>query len=176
MPLSEFVEQKQTRGKLSKGSPVRLRYAITSDIRFIGRLSRDVFAIYGPYEDILSGWFKNEKGVSTVIACQDNMQIGFAMLNEPSERYDFQDASELLGLAVEPERQGEGVGGLLLGAIDSISESLNIKWVFLHTAVDNIPAQRLYKRNGYVPLEIKKNFYPEGQDASVMYKAVKRMY
>jgi len=149
-----------------------LRNAAISDSRFIGRLSRDVFTVYGPYEDILSGWFRLGNDVSTIIACMDKMPIGFAMLSGPSERFDLQDVSELLGIAVEPERQGKGIGGMLLRAIESRSEPLNIKWLFLHTAVDNMQARRLYEKTGYRDLEIKRNFYPEGQDAVVMYKAV----
>jgi ribosomal protein S18 acetylase RimI-like enzyme len=174
--LLKHVDLKQICDNSSEGLPIKLRHAMISDSRFIRRLSRDVFTIYGPYEEILLKWFMTDRGVSTIIACQDNMQIGFAMLSEPSDMYGLQEVSELLGLAVEPKRQGKGVGELLLGAIDTISESLRVKWMFLHTAVDNVPAQRLYKRNGYRNLEIKRSFYPEGQDAFLMCKAVKRMF
>jgi hypothetical protein len=36
--------------------------------------------------------------------------------------------------------------------------------------VENLPAQRLFARAGYRIWEIKKCFYPEGQDALVMFK------
>lgn len=176
MTFSRPLDRKQYGDNSSEDPPVTLRYAIISDSGFIRRLSRDVFTIYGPYDEILSKWFNADKGVSTVIACQNSIPIGFAMLSEPSDRYDLQDVSELLGLAVEPKKQRNGVGELLLGSIDKISESLNIKWLLLHTAVDNAPAQRLYKKFGYTPLEVKRNFYPEGQDALVMCKAVKKIF
>jgi ribosomal protein S18 acetylase RimI-like enzyme len=169
--LSGIINQWQT-GRISSEPPVRLRNAVISDSRFIGRLSRDVFAIYGPYDDILARWFRSGDDITTIIACLDKIQIGFAMLSDPSERYNLQDVSELLGIAVEPERQGKGIGGMLLRAIESKSASLSIKWLFLHTAVANVPARRLYEMAGYRNLEIERNFYPEGQDAIVMYKAV----
>ena len=174
--FSKPLDKKQIGDNSSEDSPVALRYAMISDSGFIRRLSRDVFTIYGPYDEILSKWFNIDKGVSTVIAYQNSTQIGFAMLSEPFDRYDLQDVSELLGLAVEPKKQKNGVGKLLLDSIDKICESLNIKWVLLHTAVDNVPAQKLYKKFGYRPLEIKRNFYPEGQDALVMCKAVKKIF
>jgi len=170
-PLSGIADPEQT-GSCPSGLRVRLRNAVISDSRFIGRLSRDVFSIYGPYEDILTGWFSRGNEITTIIACLNKIQIGFAMLNEPSERYCLQDASELLGIAVEPGRQGRGIGGVLLRTVESKSASLGIKWLFLHTAIDNIPARSLYEKTGYKNLEIKRNFYPEGQDAIVMYKAV----
>jgi ribosomal protein S18 acetylase RimI-like enzyme len=154
------------------GSKVILRRAAPSDTLFIGKLSKKVFAIYGPYEEILSGWFRSEKGITTILACQDSLQVGFAMLSEPCSRYDLQDASELLGIAVEPEEQGKGIGCMLLKAIDITSAYLGIKWLLLHTAADNLHARRLYDKAGYRSLEIKKNFYPEGQDAIVMCKEI----
>lgn len=153
-------------------SKVMLRRATPSDSFFIGKLAKEVFTIYGPYEKILSGWFKSEKGITTILACQDGIKIGFAMLGEPCSWYDLQDASELLGIAVEPEKQGKGIGRMLLRAIDITSADLGIKWLLLHTASGNLPARRLYEKTGYRPLEIKRSFYPEGQDAIVMYKEV----
>jgi len=158
------------------GFNVKLRRAATSDNSFIGKLSRDVFTIYGPYEEIISGWFRSEKSITTLIACQDNVQIGFAMLGEPGSRYDLQDASELLGIAVAPEKQGKGIGQMLLRAVDATSVHLGIKWLLLHTANNNTPARKLYEKTGYRLLEMKSNFYPEGQDAIVMYKEVQRLY
>lgn len=174
MPLLKLVDQPE--GKSSGERSVTLRHAVNSDSGFIGRLSREVFDVYGPYGDILTRWFNKGKGVSTLIACHDKIQIGFAMLSWPSDLYNLEDVSELLGLAVDPEIQGQGVGELLLCAMDKVSESLSVRWIFLHTAVENIPAQNLYKKNGYRPVEFKRSFYPEGQDALVMYKSVKRIH
>jgi ribosomal protein S18 acetylase RimI-like enzyme len=154
------------------GSKVILRRASPADSLFIGKLSKKVFTIYGPYEEILSGWFKSEKGITTILACRDSIQVGFAMVGEPCPRYDLQDASELLGIAVEPEEQGKGIGCMLLRAVDITSADLGIKWLLLHTSADNLNARRLYEKAGYRPLEIKRSFYPEGQDAVVMYKEV----
>ena len=176
--MEEFVTLSldcTTSEKISMGAPVTLRHSMISDSRFVRRLSKDVFTVYGPYEDIILGWFESGKCV-TIIACQDKIPIGFAMVGEPSDRYNLQNVSEVLGIAVEPERQGRGVGKLLLVAIDTTSASRNIKCLFLHTAIDNMPARSLYERVGYRQLEITRNFYPEGQDAIVMYKDLKSMF
>ena len=42
--------------------------------------------------------------------------------------------------------------------------------IVLHTAVDNISAQRLFEKFGFFALETKAGFYPEGQDAIMMSK------
>jgi ribosomal protein S18 acetylase RimI-like enzyme len=157
----------------STDSKIVLRRAVAFDCLFIGSLSREVFSIYGPYEEILSRWFKCEKGIMTILACLNNIRLGFAMLSEPSTRYNLPDASELLGIAVEPEKQGKGIGRMLLGAIDSVSSDFGIKWLLLHAAVDNLHARRLYEKTGYRVLEVKRCFYPEGQDAVAMFKEVR---
>jgi [ribosomal protein S18]-alanine N-acetyltransferase len=171
IPLSVVRAQEQTVNYPAEPQ-VKLRNALFSDFSFIGRLSREVFSVYGPYEDILTRWFRSGDEVTTIIACLDKIQIGFAMLSEPSDRYNLYNVSELLGIAVEPGRQGKGIGSRLLGAIESRSAAIGIKWLFLHTAIDNIPARGLYEKTGYRNLELKRNFYPEGQDAIVMYKSV----
>ncbi|MBN1627826.1 MAG: GNAT family N-acetyltransferase [Deltaproteobacteria bacterium] len=171
--MSGLQEEERNPGD-SQAAKIALRHAVISDGNFIGSLSGDVFKVYGPYEDILLRWFKSERDITTIIACRDKTQIGFVMLSEPSDMYNLHEVSEILGIAVKPQSQGKGVGGMLLRAIEIKSASLNIKWLFLHTAIDNVSARRLYERTGYTNLEIKKGFYPEGQDAIVMYKAVKR--
>jgi len=153
-------------------SRIVLRRAVALDGLFIGSLSREVFSIYGHYEEILSRWFMFEKGITTILACRNDIRLGFAMLSEPCARYNLPDASELLGIAVAPEKQGKGVGRMLLSAIESVTPDLGIKWLLLHTAVDNLPARRLYEKAGYKILEVKRCFYPEGQDAVSMYKEV----
>jgi ribosomal-protein-alanine N-acetyltransferase len=68
--------------------------------------------------------------------------------------------------------QGKGVGDMLIKELERKAAELNIKRLFLHTATGNIKARRLFTRNGYRPWEIKRIFYPEGQDAVVMSKEI----
>ena len=137
------------------------------DEDFIMRLSGQVFKIYGPYEEIISHWFKSNKSI-TIIALANGQRSGFAMIGEPFSLYDFNNASEILAIAVVPENQGKGIGENLLKAINNKAVNLDIKRLFLHTATDNFSAQRLFKRAGYRIWQTKRNFYPRGQDAFVM--------
>jgi ribosomal protein S18 acetylase RimI-like enzyme len=142
-----------------------------ADTLFVGRLSGKVFNIYGPYQEIIPKWIESGIGL-TIIALMDGRPMGFAMIGEPYERYDLQPSSELLAIAVDPERKGMGVGKLLLKEIERRAVEMKVKRIFLHTAVYNLSAQRLFSRVGYGIWEIKKCFYPEGQDALVMFKVL----
>jgi ribosomal protein S18 acetylase RimI-like enzyme len=170
--VDESKERIEDIGEIRRGFHVTLRHGKASDLKFIERLSGDVFTVYGRYEDVFPRWFQSGKGF-TIIAYINSIRVGFAMLGETTDRYDLHNVAEVLGLAVEPERQSQGVGSLLLKTIDNASISRKIDWLFLHTAIDNIGARRLYERLGYRNLEIKRGFYPEGQDAIVMYKELK---
>ena len=146
-----------------------LRKAKHSDISFIAQLSGKAFSIFGPYEEIVPEWLKYDS-TETVLACVDGKSAGFAMIGDSFNRYDIQNVTELLAIAVEPEWRRKGLGKLLLKEVDKIAIQLRISRVFLHTATDNLPARSLFSTAGYSPWEIKPSFYPKGQDAIVMAK------
>jgi ribosomal protein S18 acetylase RimI-like enzyme len=142
-----------------------------SDKEFIIRLSKDLFQLYGPYEKTVPRWFESSMVITTT-ASLDKRPVGFAMLGNFSERYDLKYGSEILAIAVEPEMQGAGIGEILLKNIEREAALSNIKRLFLHTAVENLPARKLFNRNGFRPWEVKMKFYPAGQDAIVMAKEI----
>ena len=155
----------------SQGPCVEIRPAKASDSGFITELSLRVFQVYGPYGDTVSQWF--ESGTTlTLIALIDGKSIGFAMIGNLSNDTDLGLASELLAIAIEPERQRMGMGEILLKEIERRAIDLKVRRLFLHTAKENILAQRLFTRNGYHPWWIEKRFYPAGQDAVVMSKEI----
>ncbi len=149
--------------------PISLGLAKAVDEDFIKRLSRDAFALYGSYEDVIVSWLRSDNS-HTIVARVANAPIGFAMLGRIDSRYDFQTVSELLAIAVESSWQGMGVGESLLREADLMAVQIGIKRIFLHTATDNIRAQRLFNQAGYRFWEIRRSFYPRGQDAYVMAK------
>ena len=82
--------------------------------------------------------------------------------------------SELLAIAIEPERQKRGIGEMLIRGIERKAIELNANRLFLHTATENLSARKLFTKNGYRRWGIEKNFYPAGQDAVVMVKEIDR--
>ncbi|MBW1769229.1 MAG: GNAT family N-acetyltransferase [Deltaproteobacteria bacterium] len=147
--------------------------ARASDAAFIGQLSGKVFNIYGHYKNIVSRWF--ELGVTaTLVALMDGKPAGFAMIGRLSNDRTMQHVSELLAIAVEQEKRRMGVGEMLIMEIEREAAELDVRRLFLHTATGNLSARRLFTRNGYSPCEIKRRFYPAGQDALMMSKEIAR--
>ena len=72
-------------------------------------------------------------------------------------------------LAVAEPRQGQGLGAALLDALLAEAGRRGCSEVFLEVRVDNVRAQRLYQRRGFVEIGIRRGYYqPSGTDALVM--------
>lgn len=75
-------------------------------------------------------------------------------------RLRLDDAVAHLGrLVVVPDRQGEGLGSLLLGSCESELPD-GVRHVRLFTGADSVPTIRLYERHGYVRERETPGTYP----------------
>ncbi len=81
----------------------------------------------------------------------------------------FQTA-ELLNLAVKEPFRRRGLGQKLLDGIFSLAKERGAQECFLEVRVSNGNAKRLYERNGFLPVNVRKRYYPDGEDALVMRK------
>jgi len=144
-----------------------IRQAKPSDKAFIAGLSGKVFSVYGPYRTTVSRWF--ESGATmTSISMAEGRPVGFVMIGAlPGDR-EGETRAEVLAIAVAPEFQHRGIGQELLQHAQKCLEDLGDQRLFLHTAKENLVAQKLFLRNGFTPVQIKKGFYPSGQDALMM--------
>jgi ribosomal-protein-alanine N-acetyltransferase len=156
---------------MSDKNQVTVRLAKPEDVHYIRSLSKKVFQQYGPYDETLVNWF--EAGFTvTFLALMERRPVGFAMLSGIKGLWFLLRISELLAIAVEPEKWKLGIGDLLMKEVHRRAEELEVEMLVLHTGAENLPGQKLFKKYGFIPLDIKKNFYPEGQDALMMYKDI----
>ncbi len=87
--------------------------------------------------------------------------IGFMMVD---------DEAHMTTIATAPDFQRAGVATTLI--VDSIRtlRAGGIKHISLEVAANNTGAQALYRRFGFAPVAVRKNYYPvTGQDALVMW-------
>ncbi len=149
-------------------SPIFVRRAGPGDVAYIQELSNRSFQQYGSYDNVLSQWFELGSTV-TLLACQGKKAIGFAMLGNPLVNHHSPPiVMELLAIAVEPGRRRKGIGDLLMREVKNTAHQQRVEKLLLHTAVENLPARRLFKRHGFAAAQFKKSFYPHGQDALMM--------
>jgi [ribosomal protein S18]-alanine N-acetyltransferase len=87
--------------------------------------------------------------------------IGFLIVGEEAH---------ITTIAVAPSHQRAGVASTLI--IDGIRTLLlsGVRQLSLEVAANNEPAQSLYRRFGFAPVGVRKNYYPvTGEDAIVMW-------
>lgn len=167
--LRALKDRFRFRRKGPHGPAMRVRPARVSDLPFIERLSGKVFSRYGPYREWIRKWFESDVAV-TIIALVAEKPAGFAMLGRFADGDRISLSAELLAIAVHPRRHRMGVGRMLLKEIEEIALSLGVKRLILHTARENLPAQKLFGSCLFTTVQTKKNFYPAGQDALQMEK------
>jgi ribosomal-protein-alanine N-acetyltransferase len=148
-----------------------VRPATAADVDYIRSLSKIAFQHYGPYEQMLPDWFQSGIAV-TLVAVTKERPVGFAMLRRLEPESHLHRVSELLAIAVEPAKRNLGIGDLLMKEIEKAANEIGVQTVFLHTAVENLPGQKFFEKYGFIPLEVRNNFYPKGQDALMMYKEI----
>lgn len=77
--------------------------------------------------------------------------------------------SDVQTIAVDSERQGAGLGAMLLTELVEESVRRGCAELLLEVRVDNLRAQRLYERFGFEPVGIRRGYYqPANVDALVM--------
>jgi ribosomal-protein-alanine N-acetyltransferase len=80
------------------------------------------------------------------------------------------DEAHMTTLATAPAYQRTGVATTMI--VDGVRtlRAGGIRHLSLEVAANNEPAQSLYRRFGFVPVAVRKNYYPiTGQDALVMW-------
>jgi ribosomal protein S18 acetylase RimI-like enzyme len=150
-----------------------LRAGVPADAEFIAELARAAFGPYGEYERVLPRWL-GTRGVATLIGERHGLAVGFAMLGMRPGLHLGRPDAELLAVAVAEEARGLGVGTALLREVVSIAARWRVRGVRLHTADTNRGAQRLFEREGFVRQASQEGFYPNGQGAVAMRRAVER--
>ena len=80
------------------------------------------------------------------------------------------DEAHMTTIATAPAYQRRGIATtLIIDAAHTLRDD-GVKHVSLEVAANNEPAQTLYRRFGFAPIAVRKNYYPvTGQDALVMW-------
>ena len=80
------------------------------------------------------------------------------------------DEAHMTTIATDPRFQRSGVATTMIVETVRALRVDGVTRVSLEVAANNEPAQALYRRFGFVPVGVRKNYYPvTGQDAFVMW-------
>ena len=80
------------------------------------------------------------------------------------------DEAHMTTIATAPAYQRNGVAiAMIVDALHTLRAG-GVRHISLEVAANNRPAQALYRRFGFAPVSVRKNYYPvKGQDALVMW-------
>ncbi len=107
-------------------------------------------------------WLKDrlENNEATfLIATKGSNLLGFATLYQGFSSVSLKKYWVLNDLYVLDSARGLGIGSKLLDAVDSYVITTNAKGVELETSVNNVSAQSLYERLGYVENTQYKSYF-----------------
>jgi ribosomal-protein-alanine N-acetyltransferase len=76
--------------------------------------------------------------------------------------------AEVLTIGVIPTARRRKVATTLLAALMGEARGRGGRQVFLEVRVDNLPARRLYQREGFAELGIRRGYYDNGRVDAVM--------
>ena len=85
---------------------------------------------------------------------RQNQIIGFAICQK------VLDEATLFNLAIHPTFQGQGLGHRLLSELIEQLRAQHIATLWLEVRQSNLNAQKLYTKQGFNEVDIRKNYYP----------------
>ena len=95
-------------------------------------------------------------------ACEQDQVIGFVSLRLAG------GVGEILNVGVLPEVTRQGVGFMLLDAVLEQARQRGGESLTLEVGKNNAPAVKLYQKAGFKQVGVRKNFYPNNEDALIM--------
>ena len=106
---------------------------------------------------------------STYLLLGDNRLLGFAVI------VTVEKQAELHNIAIDPQKQGKGLGSLFLTALVA-GLPATVEQFYLEVRVSNYRAIRLYHQLGFNKIAERKDYYRNGlgrEDAIIMAKQCK---
>lgn len=142
-------------------SDISVRLATAADIDAVYAIECDCFAdawTRSSFEFLLT----SEAHLFTVATLCDRV-VGFAVWSSiPPE-------GELCDIAVDGSMRRQGIGGRLIGSFLTYASERGITDVYLEVRRSNSTASELYRKYGFDPIGIRKDYYSSPrEDAIVM--------
>ena len=78
------------------------------------------------------------------------------------------DTADVQTIGVVPEYEGHGYGRTMLEQMRERAREQGAERILLEVRADNPRAQRLYERNGYRAIHVRRGYYDDGTDAIIM--------
>lgn len=131
-----------------------------NNIEMITNIVKNFPMVFSSKEQI-ENEFKNNVFTRYFIYLEKNNIIGFI------NYYDLYDRYEIANLYVKEENRNQKIGSKLLEKVIKLGEQQQIKNITLEVKKDNVYAIKLYEKNKFKKVAIRKAYY-DGTDGILM--------
>ena len=164
-------EARLDRAGQDRGSEVRLRPMIKADMAAIMTLEQQLFPEDAWTAEMFAAEFAQPASRRLYLVAE----AGGALVGYAGMMFTGGSQADVVTLAVNPARWGEGTGTALLTALVDEAGKRSYEEVLLEVREDNPRARQLYLRHGFAEVGIRRGYYqPSGMDAVVMRKELTR--
>ena len=80
------------------------------------------------------------------------------------------DEGQITNIATHPEYRREGLGRMIVEALEREARTLGLSELFLEVREQNVAARKLYLSCGWEEIGLRKNFYSKPTDNAVLMK------
>lgn len=126
---------------------------IQSLMQIEAQTNRDPWVQSAFEKELLSPWF---------FGCEESKLKAFVLARQMMREL------ELFLIAVDPKEQSKGLGSILMRELLAKAVACQITEVFLEVGELNKKAIALYEKFGFLKIDIRKNYYKNGESAWVM--------
>ena len=145
-----------------------IRKASLNDFEAVMNLENSCFK--APYHEAQMRYEFNENPINTIlVAIVDDKVVGFINFMTT-----FNSAT-ITQIAIDENYRKQGFATKLLNEMENTFPKSGedvVEFVTLEVRESNEAAINLYKKNGYEHVVVKKNYYPDGEDAVYMVKRI----
>ncbi len=143
---------------------IQLQKAQSKDVAFLENLHKTTIGSLWSRDDFMSAIHESDKNVFLITA--DDTPIGYIMVALlPPE-------AELINIAVTPDKQRGRIGTSALEILFKEFFIQKIESVFLEVR-ETSKAVNFYKKNGFEPIGVRRQYYPDGENALRMQKTLR---
>jgi len=140
---------------------INIRRATTNDRETLHNVERECFTIEAFTKEQLAYLLENPKGISLIAQIDDEI-AGFIVgliYNYGSTR-----TGHVYTIDVAIKHRRKGVGLMLLEELEQRFVENGAETCYLEARRGNVAALELYRKRGYVEVNVLKDFYSEGVD------------
>ena len=141
---------------------VNIRKAKEGDIPAVAKIEKDNFSL--PWSEDSFKSALNDEDTVFLTAEEKGDVIGFCMLH-----ISF-DEGEIYNIATDKIFRGRGIGDALLKEALKTGKERGVIFTFLEVRESNMPARKLYEKNGFENIGKRKNYYDEPKEDAVIYR------